>query len=72
MSKDKFTKEGTIDVQVCFQEIWRRMPIDKRNELFGQFVRVTEFLELLVLVAPSARTPPGEKCTKIYCKDSCV
>lgn len=72
MSQVKFTKEGAIDIQVSFQEIWGQMPIDKRYELFGQFVRVTEFLDSLVLVAPSARTPPGETCSRIPCEDSCV
>lgn len=71
MSHTNFTKEGSIDVQVSFQEIWGQMPIDKRNELFDRFVRVTEFLESLVLIAPSARIPPGEQCSKIHCEDSC-
>lgn len=71
MAHTAFTKEGSIDVQVSFQEIWGRMPIVERNELFDRFIRVTEFLESLVLIAPSARTPLGEQCSKIHCEDSC-
>lgn len=62
MSHTNFNKEVAIEVQVSFQEIWGQMPIDKRNELFRQFVHVTEFLESLVLIAPSSRT----------CKDYCA
>lgn len=72
MSKIAFTKERAIDIQVSFQEIWGQLPIDKRNELFGRFIQVTEFLDSLVLVAPSARTPPDETCTRITCEDSCI
>jgi len=71
MSYIAFTKEGSIDVQVSFQEIWGQMPIDKRNKLFDRFVRVTEFLESLVLIAPSNRMTPYESCSKITCQHEC-
>jgi hypothetical protein len=71
MSKIGFTKEGAIDIQVSFQEIWGQMPIDKRHELFSRFVQVTEFLESLVLIAPSARYISHEVCSRIECTNEC-
>lgn len=51
----KVTKERAIEVQATFQEMWNQHSIEKRQELFARFVSVTEFLEAVVVDAPSAR-----------------